>query len=238
MKRIVRIMVSGLVLLFATALCVQADDNPFGNLISGTKIYFSHIACYDGWETEIAVLNPTAETVTGTMTSYNKTGVPIGTPVNITLAPHGRYEAVVSQTFASAGSIDYMVFTASVFGLQGYSKFYQGGIRASIMASGPRTTGLFTKIDQEGWTGIAFINTASASNANVVLTAYNNAGQVVATQNMSLVSGEKKLGVADNLFSSSLAGATYISFSADQGVVGFFLNGNSLGTMLDGSQAL
>ncbi len=226
------------VTIFALSCSPVLADEPFGDLFSGTKIYFSHVATSDGWETEIAVLNPTSEEATGTLVSYNVSGRPVGDAVPITLPAHGRYEVEVGATFANAETIAYIVLTSEIFGLKGYTKFYRGGVRASIMASGPRTTGLFTKIDHEGWTGIAFINTAATATANITLTAYSNTGEVVAVETMEIVSGAKVVNPVEDIFSASVAGATYVSYTSDHGVVGFFLNGSGNNTMLDGSQAL
>ena len=224
-------------IMIFTVSPVLADD-PFGDLISGTKIYFSHVTTIDGWETEIAVLNPTSEAASGLLTSYNETGRPVGDTISIELPAHGRYQALVGVDFADAEIIDYVVLTSEVFGLKGYTKFYMGGVRASIMASGPRTTGLFTKIDHEGWTGIAFINTASAATANITLTAYSDQGEVVAVEAMQVVSGVKVVKTVEEIFTESVSGATYVSYTSDHGVVGFFVNGSGDNTMLDGSQAL
>ena len=57
------------VLVF-TVSPVLADD-AFSDLFSQTKIYFSHIAVSDGWETEVAVINPTAKTVSGNFIFYD-----------------------------------------------------------------------------------------------------------------------------------------------------------------------
>lgn len=237
MKYLGAVVLSALV-MFVFSLSPAFAVDPFGDLISGTKIYFSHIATSAGWETEIAVLNPTPEAASGTLISYNENGRPVGDAVAINLNAHGRYQAEVGTAFANPETIAYIVLTSDVFGLKGYSKFYKGGVRASIMASGPRTTGLFTKIDHEGWTGIAFINTASAATAIITLTAYDNSGQVVAVETMEVVSGAKVVNPVEDIFVQSVAGVTYVSYTSDHGVVGFFLNGSGDDTMLDGSQAL
>ncbi len=237
MKYLKSFIMFAFVMLIFAASPVRAD-NPFIDLISGTKIYFSHIATTAGWETEVSVLNPTSGAASGTLMSYNLSGQPVGQAVLINLPAHGRYQAEVGTTFADAGNIAYMVLTSEVFGLKGYSKFYMAGIRASIMATGPRTSGLFTKIDHEGWTGITFINTASSATANITLTAYNNQGVVVAVETMQVLPGAKVANAVEQIFTQSVAGATYVGYTSDQGVVGFFLNGSSDSTMLDGSQAL
>jgi hypothetical protein len=101
---------------------------------------------------------------------------------------------------------------------------------------------LFTKIDHEGWTGIAFVNANSVATAKVELIAYNDAGTEIARNQITVESGGKIVEIAAKLFKeedrSKLAGASYISFTSDCGLVGFFLNGSADNTMLDGSQAL
>ncbi|MEA3333073.1 MAG: hypothetical protein U9Q58_05715 [Pseudomonadota bacterium] len=236
------IMLIFVVTMFVVSVSPVLADDPFGDLVSGTKIYFSHVATQNGWETEIAVLNPTSEAASGALISYNDSGCPVGDAISISLPAHGRYQVEVGTSFANSETIAYIVLTSEVFGLKGYTKFYMGGIRASIMASGPRTTGLFTKIDHDGWTGIAFINTASAATANITLTAYDNAGVVVAVETMQMVSGAKVVKMVEEIFTDSVESATYVSYTSDYGVVGFFLNGIGDGSgprdMLDGSQAL
>ncbi|HIE07598.1 MAG TPA: hypothetical protein EYP64_06105 [Desulfarculaceae bacterium] len=223
-------------LVFAVSPVIAGDA--FSDLFSQTKICFSQIAVNNGWETEVAVINPTAKTVTGNFTFYDMVGNQLGGAVSKTLKANGRYQVEVGATFSGRGNIEYMIFTAPVYGLKGYSKFYNNndGVRASIMASAPQKTGLFTKIDHEGWTGIAFVNTAD-SDASVILTAYSDSGVAVAVVPMKVKAGEKKVEVAKTFFAPQpIDDATYISFESDQGIVGFFLNGTS--DKLDGSKAL
>jgi len=224
------------VLVFTTSPAIAGDA--FSDLFSQTKICFSQIAIADGWETEVAVLNPSAKTVTGNFTFHDVDGNQLGNPYSITLNAHGRYQVEVGATFAQLGNIEYMIFTAPTYGLKGYSKFSNNrdGVRASIMASAPQTSGLFTKIDHEGWTGIAFVNTSS-SVARITLTAYSDTGETIAIEPMEVDPGEKIVKTAIQIFEPRpINGASYISFTSDQGVVGFFLNGS--GGKLDGSKAL
>ncbi len=232
----------GMILTILLAVPLQAGDS-FSDLFSQTKICFPHIAITDGWETEVAVLNPTAKTVSGSLTFFSKNGTQLGAAFPVTLNPHGRYQVVVGSTFANRGGIEYMIFTAPVFGLKGYTKFYTASTRASIMASSPQTSGLFTKIEHQGFTGIAFVNT-SAIDTIVTLTAYSDAGgSPVAVVPLPVKSGEKVVKIATELFyPQSIAGASYISFESKQGIVGFFLNGTGSdkdgNAKLDGSKAL
>ncbi len=215
-------------------------ENLFLDYLNGTRIYFSHIAVSEGWETEIAVINPTANDADITLTPYNELGGAIGGPVQFTLPAHGRYLRLVGQSFSNPAAIAYILLESPVFGLKGYSKFYYGSgataIRASIIASAPRKSGIFAKIDhtQNAWTGIVFINT-SPDSATITLTAYDDRGGLVAETEKTVRPGEKAVDVAEDLFSRSIDRAAYVEFTSNRDVVGFYLNGN--GSMLDGSQA-
>ena len=98
-------------------------------------------------------------------------------------------------------------------------------------------TGIFAKIEKNGWTGIAFVNTEAGA-ASVTLTAYNDNGTVVATQVLTVGGHAKVVNLAEVIFSQDISGATYIAYSSDRNVVGFQLNGSSDGTMLDGLPGL
>jgi len=64
------------VLILTTSPVIAGDA--FSDLFSQTKICFSHIAITDGWETEVAIINPTAKTVTGNFTFYDMNGNQLG----------------------------------------------------------------------------------------------------------------------------------------------------------------
>ena len=215
MKYLNALIASVIAVLSFAASPVIADD-AFSDLFSQTKICFSHIAIAGGWETEVAVLNPTTKTVTGNFTFYDMDGNQLGAAVPVTLNAHGRYQVDVGATFGQRGNVEYVIFTA--------------------MASAPQNSGLFTKIDHGGWTGIAFVNVSSTV-ANVILTAYSDTGESIAIESMEMEPGEKTVDTAKNIFyPQSISGASYVSFTSNQGVVSFFLNGS--GGKLDGSKAL
>jgi hypothetical protein len=97
--------------------------------------------------------------------------------------------------------------------------------------------GVFPKIEKNGWTGIALVNT-EASAASVTLTAYNDNGSTVDTQVLTVGGHAKVVNFAEAIFSQDISGATYIAYSSDRNVVGFQLNGTSDGMMLDGLPGL
>jgi hypothetical protein len=156
----------------------------------------------------------------------------------VTLNPHARTQFIVSLDFNDAENIAYMVFESDVFGVKGYTKFYRNGNRVSIMASGARMSGVFTKIEKNGGTGIAFVNMENSA-AGVTLTAYSDAGSAVAQSTLTVNGGCKIVNVVEGLFEGKdISQATYVTFTSNKGLVGFFLNQSSDETMLDGSQAL
>ena len=91
---------------------------------------------------------------------------------------------------------------------------------------------MFAKTEKDGWTGIAFVNIEN-SPATVTMTAYDDSGNVIATESLNINAYEKVVDVAPNLFSQDISNATYITYSSDGEVVGFQLNGSSDDMMLD-----
>lgn len=94
-------------------------------------------------------------------------------------------------------------------------------------------TGIFPRIEKNGWTGIAFVNT-EGGDASVMLTAYNDNGAVVATWVLALGGYAKVVNFAEKIFPLNIGSATYIVYTSDRNVIGFQLNGSADGTMLDG----
>ena len=97
--------------------------------------------------------------------------------------------------------------------------------------------GVFAKLDKEGWTGIAFVNSSNSA-ANVTLTAKNDSGNTITSSTLSLPAYAKQVKLADAFFKTPISTASYIHFSSDQEVVGFQLNGSADGMMLDGLPGL
>ncbi len=103
--------------------------------------------------------------------------------------------------------------------------------------SGPAKAGVFAKIEKNGWTGIAFVNTENTE-ASVTLTAYDDNGAAVATQVLPVPGHAKVVNNPQPIFSQDISDATYIAYASDRNVVGFQLNGSLDDTMLDGLPGL
>jgi rhodanese-related sulfurtransferase len=198
-------------------------------------LYFPHVATMDGWQTEIAIINTGNQIITGTLKALSDEGqiVKIET---VEVPAHGRTQMDVATEFTNLNG--YIIFNTRSAMVQGYTKFYWQGIYgAAIPASWSGTgalTGIFPKIEKNGgWTGIAFVNT-EANEASVTLTAYNDTGNMVTTEALSVPGYAKVVDMAELVFSQDISGATYIAYSSDRSVVGFQLNCNADGTILDG----
>jgi hypothetical protein len=202
------------------------------------KIYFPHVASSLPWETEIALVNtiPGGVNVKGELQAFNAAGEELES-IPIEIPPAGRREITVGASFQNPADIAYIIFLSDSGFLAGYLRFNQPGNRVSLPAVAGITEGWFPKREQDGWTGIAFVNTSSEQ-ASVRLTACDDNGVNVAEGNLSLPSGEKISAVMEQIFHSDISNARYFYFSSDKKLVAFTVCGSSDGQMLDGLPAL
>jgi hypothetical protein len=205
------------------------------------KLYLPHVASDGHWETEIALLNTIAggTEVQGELQAYRSAGGdPIQT-IDFVIPPGGRKEITVGNAFQNPANIAYVVFVSDSGFVSGYTRFNEPGNRVSLPASAAGVTeGWFPKMDNDGWTGLAFVNVDSAD-ANVVLEAYDQYGGQVARQQLPRVKpGEKVVGLTVQLFvNADLSRAQYFCFTSDRAVVGFSVSRSQDGTKLDGMLA-
>jgi hypothetical protein len=97
-------------------------------------LYFTHVDTSFPWQTEIAIINTSDQTVTGTLRGFSNAGQLIET-VPVTLPAHGRRQINVANEFTNHTNIGYMIFDTDSAGVQGYKKFYEAGLyRAAITA--------------------------------------------------------------------------------------------------------
>lgn len=204
------------------------------------KIYFPHIASYLEWTTEIALVNtiPGGTAVRGILQAYaGEGGYPLE-EIEIEVPPGGRLEIPVGGFFRNPSEIDYIVFNSDSGFLAGYTRFEQPGNRVSLPAATGTTYGWFPKMEDDGWTGLAFLNVDDAA-AHVTLTAIAENGQKVAEEVMpSLEPGVKVVGMVWEVFKTDISAARYFYFSSDKKVVAFSVSGSSDNQMLDGLPSL
>jgi hypothetical protein len=203
-----------------------------------TTIYYPHVDT-SGWWTGIVAYSPPGYSSNITVTSYSNTGTALMTSDPITIDPNGKYIGAVGQD-----PLDFPSETAwlkidsnnpiSGFELFGTQSGYQLGGYTGVDINSRE--GVFAKIENNGWTGIAFVN-IGASEASITLTAYNDSGASIATQPITLSSYAKEVEQPMNIFSQDISSATYITYSSDKDIVAFQLNGSG-DMMLDGLEGM
>jgi hypothetical protein len=206
---------------------ILLQDNTAGNL------YYPHVASSAIWWTGIVAYNPSNLAATLTVNPYSAAGAAL-TPQTINIGGKEKYIGTTDALSMPAGTAWFKVSASSPvtgFELFGTKDGKQLGAYAGVGIRDSK--GVFAKIDKEGWTGIAFVNT-EGSMASVTMTAYDDSGAVIATQTITIAAHQKVSGQASSLFTDDISDATYIVFSANKDIVGFQLNGSSDNTMLDG----
>ncbi len=208
-----------------------------GLLLTGDTfrtIYYPHVDC-NGWWTGIVAYNPSETGCTISVTPYSTEGTALETS---TLSKAGKEKYVDEVRSLGLPAQTTWFKIDSTLPLTGFELFgTEDGAQLAAYAGSEAETGVFAKLEKNGWTGIAFVNTEE-SPASVVLTAYNDSGTEIATQTISVGGHAKVVDIAEDIFSQDINSATYIAYASDKNVVGFQLNGNWDGTMLDGLPAL
>ncbi|MEW6079765.1 MAG: LamG-like jellyroll fold domain-containing protein [Thermodesulfobacteriota bacterium] len=206
---------------------------------TAATIYYPHVADMTKWWTGIVAYNPSDTACDITITPYSETGTALA-PSILNIGGKEKYVGVVKNLDLPAQTAWFRIDATQP--LSGFELF--GTLDGKVLAAyaeqngGGSKQGVFAKIEQSGWTGIAFVNTEDDA-ASVTLTAYNNTGSVVATDTITVNGHAKVVDRPENIFSpQSIASATFITYVSDKDVVGFQLNGSSDGKMLDGLPAL
>jgi archaellum component FlaF (FlaF/FlaG flagellin family) len=212
-----------------------------GNQLSGillkddttTRIYYPHLASDAMWWTGIVAYNSSASASTITITPYNDGGTSL-TPQSLPISGQGKYIGVVAGLNLPVDTAWFQIEATSPitgFELFGTWDGNQLGGYTGVGISGKE--GAFAKLEKDGWTGVAFVNTGN-STASILLTAYDDNGNAITTETIGLAGHAKMVDMAPNLFTQDISNATYVTYSSDLDVVGFQLNSSSDNMMLDG----
>ena len=202
------------------------------------KIYFPQVASFTPWETEIALVNtiPGGVSVQGELQAFSASGdlleyLPIEIP------PGGRNEVIVGQSFQNPSDIAYIAFLSDSGFLAGYTRFSSAVNRSSLPATSGVMEGWFPKMEQDGYTGLAFVNVTD-EDANVKLSAYADNGDKMAEENIPVPPGHKIIGMMHEVFHGDISSARYFYFSSDKKVAAFSASQSDDGQKLDGLPAL
>jgi hypothetical protein len=202
------------------------------------NLYFPHVASFGQWETEVALTSTGEIPVKGELQAMAADGGDPLESISFIIPGGGRLEYIAGKSFKKSQEIAYIRVLSDSGFLAGYTRFSQPGNRVSLPLSGGTTEGYCTKVEKDGWTGIAFVNVGSDT-ANISLLAYDDTGTPAGKGTVQLAPGHKYLGMVDKLFAGSdLTKLSYFRFSSDQKLAGFTVSGSSDGLMLDGLQSL
>jgi formylglycine-generating enzyme required for sulfatase activity len=151
-------------------------------------LYFPHIATIDGWQTEIAIINTSDQTVTGTLRGFSNGGTLVETKNDVTLYAHGRRQITVADEFTNNTTIGYIIFDTSSDAVQGYTKFYQAGkYRAAIPAvKEVNTSDIYIShiaSNSEWWTGVSLVNTTAITKTLTINFSDGRTKQVILAAN-------------------------------------------------------
>ena len=203
------------------------------------KIYFPHVDQSDNWWTGIALYNPSALAADTTITPYNEDGTPLSASIqNIKIAGHENIIKNIKE-FQLPETTAWLKIEATnpITGFELFGTSDHNCLAGYTGVNISKREGIFAKLEKKGWTGIAFVNTENQL-ATINLKAYNDAGKIVATEEIKLSKHAKRVDIAENIFDQDISPATYIKYSSDTEIVGFQLNGSSDDMMLDGLPGL
>jgi membrane dipeptidase len=174
----------------------------FSFIIAGPSyavpLYFPHVDTTTGWQTEIAIINASDQTVSGTLRGLSNAGQPVETKP-VALSARGRRQIVVADEFTNHTNIGYIIYDADSDAVQGYVKYYkQGKYRVAIPAVKEVNTSdiYITHIDSgiQWWTGLSLVNTTSAAKT---ITITFNTGEI---RTITLNANEHKPLLISSLF--------------------------------------
>ena len=211
-----------------------------------STLYYPYIVDSREWWTGMVIFNPGRQSGTLKVKPFAADGRPleISRPVIQTrgLYPTPDPDFPIAPRTQVVGTADYFglpeeaawMMVESTVPVTGFELF---GTTDGTRLSGytgtaiEGTNGIFPKMEDAGWTGIALVNT-TAENIYVVLEAFVDAGGLpVAAVRVNLKAHERLLDTPENIFTGNLGNATYIKYSASAPVVAFQLNGS--GSALD-----
>jgi hypothetical protein len=186
------------------------------------------------WQTEIAIINTSDQTVTGILKALSDEGQLVETK-NVTLSARGRRQIIVSSEFTNHIDVGYIIYEADSDAVQGYTKVYQKGIysTATPAVKELNTSDIYIShiaSNAQWWTGVILVNTTSATKE---LTIIFNTGQRVP---YTLKANEHKAFTITSLFNNQpqpdIQSAVITNAS---GIIGLELFGSTVGgNQMDG----
>lgn len=201
-------------------------------------MYYPHIICSYVWSTGIVAYNPSDTPCTITILPHDYRGNPL-TATTLNLQGRGKYTGTWCNLGLSRRAKWCTVETDGTV-MSGLEAFYRRDAGQMVAYQGldaAERAGVFPLIENNGWTGIVLVNTEGSA-AGVTLSAYDDAGTLVATQVVAIDPFSKFTGLITSVFTEDISNATHIEYSSDMKVIGIQGNFSSDFTMADGLPGL
>lgn len=207
------------------------------------NLYFPHVAGSDFW-TGIAFVNISNSNTDIRLLGYDNQGQVLA-ETNMTLAPFAKEVRLAYQFFdnlAVDAGLAWIALETDGF-VQGYELFGDNDSDATVLSGFPAVTGgstelTFRKVHAEenvSWTGIAVVNIATSSEANLVYEAIDAEGRVLGSSLRTIGALRKDVALVQNLFNGGLPeGTAWVRVSSDQPIAGFQLYGDLAGRHMAG----
>jgi hypothetical protein len=196
-----------------------------------TSVFYPHIVSDDIWWTGILAYNPSAVPGNLVITPYDSNGLPLP-PISCPVASQGRYIGITSTLSVPSSAVWLQIEASSpMLGFELFGTYHGGQLTGFPGTQLTSKTGVFARMERDGWTGIAMVN-LEIDPAVVTMTAYDDAGDIVATQIFSLGAHMKISMYAEQYFVQDISRATYFTYVSDRSLAGFQLNGSTDGRML------
>jgi hypothetical protein len=197
--------------------------------VTNAALYFPDVNTNFPWQTEIAIINTSDQTVTGALRGLNNEGQLIETKA-VTLSARGRRQITIANEFTNHADIGYIIFdTASAAAVQGYTKLYiDGYYRAAIPAvKEVNSSDIYIShiaSNAQWWTGVSLLNTTSATKELTIT--FNNGQSVPYTLNAN----EHKVFTIEDLLNQRLQPDIQSAVITNaSGIIGLELFGSNVG---------
>ncbi len=189
-----------------------------------------------GWVSGIFTYNPLNQPSNLTITSYDEQGAELSSR-EISLGGHELYVLVGNDPDLPIGAAwVHINSTVEITGFELLVASNRLGAFSGVNSSGQ--SGIFTKLDNaDGWTGVSLVN-SSAEEANVTLSAYDDAGTLVAGYDLSIPAFGKIAGPVDYILPGNLSDATYLRYDSTTALVACQYNNSADDQLLDMLPAL
>jgi len=199
---------------------------------TATAVYYPHLASDDLWWTGILAYNPSETPCDLVITPYNANGIPLPA-LSRQIEARGQYIGLATTLGVPANAVWLQIkATKPVLGFELFGTLH-GYQLAGFSGTQLRSRkGVFPVKDKDGWTGMAMVN-LEYDPATITMTAFDDAGNIVATQISSLGAHMKMAKYDREFFLQDISRATYFTYVSDRDLAAFQLNGSTDGRMLD-----